>query len=112
MGRAVFRAAVLALSGAVNATVVAHQKDVRRAVNKSESVLVHVHHVVAHAGAVVSAREVVPGRAGAAGQPDFERIEEDTIRIIGIDHDALVVPVLRIVGAAGRADTAAGAAQQ
>ena len=59
-----------------------------------------MHRVVSHGGAVVSAREVVPGRAGAARQPDVERIEDDTIRIIGIDRDALVIPVLRIIAAA------------
>ena len=80
--------------------------------NKSKSMLVHVHHVVGHAGAVVSAREVVPGGAGAAGQPDFESIEEGAIRVIGIDDYALVVPVLRIVAAAGRAKSAAACAPQ
>ncbi len=49
MGRAVFRTAVLALEVAVNATVIAHQKNVRRAVNESESVLIDVHDVVGHA---------------------------------------------------------------
>ena len=50
--------------------------------------------------AVVAAGEVVERRAGAAREPDVVRVDEETIRVVRIDREPLVVPVLRVVEAA------------
>src|SRR5207342_3351209 len=52
------------------------------------------------ARAVVAAREVGQRGAGAGREPDVVGVDEETVRVVRVDLDPLVVPVLRIVEAA------------
>ena len=87
----------------MNAAVVADEKDAGIAWHEGLGVVIDVGDVVSERGAGVTASNVVPVSAGAGNEPCIEGVEEDAIRIVGIDSNALVVPVLWIVAAAGRA---------
>ncbi len=51
----------------------------------------------------VAARHVVEGRPRAGRQPHVEGTDEDAVGVVGVNRDGLVVPVLRVVAAPGRA---------
>src|SRR5438105_15695691 len=62
--------------------------------------LVHVNDLGVTA---VAAGRISPGGISILPKPDFECIEKDAVRIVWIDRDALVVPVLIVVGVAAAA---------
>src|SRR5437588_133408 len=61
--------------------------------------LVHVHGTRVPA-VRISAGGIIPNSARARRKPDVKRIDEDPVRIVRIDGDSLVVPVLGIVALA------------
>ena len=58
--------------------------------------LIHVHRTCA-AGIGIPAGGIVPHRSSAGCKPDVECVKEDAIRIVRIDRDSLVVPILWII---------------
>ena len=61
--------------------------------------LIHVHGTRVPA-VRISAGGIVPHSSRARRKPDVKRIEEDAVRVVRIDGDSLVVPVLWIVALA------------
>src|SRR6476659_6440267 len=61
--------------------------------------LIHVDHIPT----AISARSVVPQRIWVRPEPDVESAKEDPVRIVRIDRDRLIVPVLRVVAGTARA---------
>src|ERR1700722_13799569 len=47
--------------------------------------------------AAVTARRVVPGTVSVLPKPNLKSVEESPVRIIRIDRDPLVVPVLVVI---------------
>src|SRR5947208_16193068 len=60
--------------------------------------LIHVHGKWTPAG--ITAGGIVPDGARARCKPDFKCIEEDSVGVVRIHRDSLVVPVLRIIALA------------
>ena len=83
----------------MHAAVVPRQQYARGAGNERQGMLVHMNTII---GRVISAGRVVPRKGGCRGRaaipkPDFKRVEENTIGVIRIHGQALIVPILRVV---------------
>ena len=86
----------------MDAAIVAKQQDAGRAGHESQRMLVNVHRTRA-AGIGISAGGVSPQEVRVLPEPSFERVEENTVGVVRINGDALVVPVLRIVAGSAQA---------
>ena len=82
----------------VNAAIVSNRQNARRARQKRECMLVHVHRACTPAG--ITAGGIVPHCSCARCKPDVKSVEEDTVGVVRIYGDPLVVPVLRIIASA------------
>ncbi|PYJ69612.1 MAG: hypothetical protein DME76_08375 [Verrucomicrobia bacterium] len=82
----------------MRAAIIAEQQNAGRAGHVGERMLIHVHRKWAPAG--ITAGGIGPYRSRARRQPDLERIDENPVRIVRINSDSLVVPVLGIVALA------------
>ena len=59
--------------------------------------VIDVDDVIGGCGAVIAAGQIKERRARARGEPGIEGIDENAIRIVRIDRNALIVPVLVII---------------
>src|SRR5207237_7283527 len=92
--------AAIGAGGRVDAAIAASQQNAGRAGHKSERVLIHVNDLRVTA---VAAGRISPRGISILPKPDFEGVEKDAVRIVWIDRDTLVVPVLIIIGVAASA---------
>src|SRR5206468_6764371 len=84
--------------GSMEAAIVPDCQNARRSGHESESVLVHVDRMWAHAG--ITTGSIVPDSSRARCKPDLERVDENAVGVVWIHLDSLVVPVLGIVALA------------
>src|SRR5207248_1927209 len=99
-GRVDGRAGEIGIGSPMDSTVIARQEDAGGAGDEGKRVLIHVHAIVRRA---ITASGIIPNEIPVGPEPDLEGVEKDAVRIVRINGNALVVPVLRIVARRGAA---------
>ena len=89
------------IRGNEHAAIAAFQKQAGGAGHECKCVMVNVHHMGRNGRAAVSAGDVVKRGARACRKPGVKCIDKYPVGIIRVDRDTLVVPVLRVIAAAG-----------